>query len=51
MTAVPDALHAALADLAGRRPLLVASDYDGVLAPLVDDPSAAAPQAGATFAV
>jgi trehalose 6-phosphate phosphatase len=31
----------ALVRLARRRPLLVASDYDGVLAPLVDDPSAA----------
>lgn len=39
-------LDAALAALAGRRPLLVASDYDGVLAPLVGDPSAAVPQPG-----
>ena len=29
-----------------RRPLLVASDYDGVLARLRDDPSAAVPEAG-----
>jgi trehalose 6-phosphate phosphatase len=41
----PD-LDRALAALAGRRPLLVASDYDGVLAELVDDPSAAVPLAG-----
>jgi trehalose 6-phosphate phosphatase len=34
-------LDAALAGLARRRPVLVASDYDGVLAPLVGDPSAA----------
>ncbi|WP_029434231.1 trehalose-phosphatase [Blastococcus sp. URHD0036] len=38
---------AALPRLAARRPLLVASDYDGVLAPLHDDPSAAVPQPGA----
>jgi trehalose 6-phosphate phosphatase len=44
-------LHTALAELAGRRPLLVASDYDGVLAPLVDDPSAAVPQPGAAEAL
>jgi trehalose 6-phosphate phosphatase len=41
MTGLPANLDAALADLAGRRPLLVASDYDGVLAPLVGNPSAA----------
>ena len=41
----PD-LAEALARLAGRRPLLLASDYDGVLASLVDDPSAAAPLPG-----
>ena len=34
-------LDAALAGLARRRPVLVASDYDGVLTPLVGDPSAA----------
>ena len=44
-------LDAALAELADRRPLLVASDYDGVLAPLVDDPSAAVPQPGAAEAL
>jgi trehalose 6-phosphate phosphatase len=41
-----DALRAALERLAARRPVLLASDYDGVLAPLVDDPSAAVPQPG-----
>ncbi len=41
MTDVPDGLAAALAGPAARRPLLVASDYDGVLAPLTDEPSAA----------
>jgi trehalose 6-phosphate phosphatase len=44
---LPPALDAALADFASRRPLLVASDYDGVLAPLRDDPAAAVPEAGA----
>jgi trehalose 6-phosphate phosphatase len=43
----PDAeLGAALAALAARRPLLVASDYDGVLAPLADVPSEAGPEPG-----
>ena len=46
MTAVPAGLAAALTEAAGRRPLLVASDYDGVLAPLVGDPSAAVPTPG-----
>ena len=41
MSALPDDLVDALARLAERRPLMLASDYDGVLAPLVDDPSAA----------
>ncbi len=45
--ALPAALDAALAALARRRPLLVASDYDGVLAPLRDDPAAAVPEPGA----
>src|SRR3954449_12494224 len=39
-------LDSALEALAGRRPVLVASDYDGVLAGLVDDPSAAVPEPG-----
>ena len=51
MTAVPDDLDAALRKFAARRPLLVASDYDGVLSPLVGDPSAAAPEPGAARAV
>jgi trehalose 6-phosphate phosphatase len=50
-TAVPADLAEALAGLARRRPLLVASDYDGVLAPLVDDPSAAVPQPGVAEAL
>jgi len=41
VSALPADLTDALARFAGRRPLLLASDYDGVLAPLVDDPSAA----------
>jgi trehalose 6-phosphate phosphatase len=44
-------LHAALAEVAARRPLLVASDYDGVLAGLVDDPSAAVPERGVAEAL
>ena len=43
---LPAGLDAALAALAGRRPLLVASDYDGVLARLRDDPSSAVPEPG-----
>jgi trehalose 6-phosphate phosphatase len=46
MTPVPAELDAALRELAGRRPLLLASDYDGVLARLVGDPSAAVPEPG-----
>ena len=46
MSALPADLTDALARLAGRRPLLIASDYDGVFAPLVDDPSAAVPLDG-----
>ena len=51
MTAVPADLAAALTGLAVRRPLLVASDYDGVLSPLVDDPSAAVPSPGTADAL
>jgi trehalose 6-phosphate phosphatase len=51
VTAVPADLHAALASVAGRRPLLVASDYDGVLAGLVGDPSAAVPERGVAEAL
>ena len=36
----------ALEELARRRPLLLASDYDGVLARLRDDPAAAVPEPG-----
>jgi trehalose 6-phosphate phosphatase len=46
VSAPPGDLRTALASLAARRPLLVASDYDGVLAPLVGDPSAARPLPG-----
>src|SRR3954451_17860478 len=45
-TGLPAELDQALAALAGRRPLLVASDYDGVLARLRDVPSAAVPEPG-----
>ena len=45
MTSSP-ALDDALAAIAARRPLLVASDYDGVLARLRDDPAAAVPEPG-----
>ena len=51
MSAVPADLDAALADFAGRRPLLVASDYDGVLARLRDEPSAAVPEPGVAEAL
>jgi trehalose 6-phosphate phosphatase len=44
-------LEAALGELAARRPVLVASDYDGVLARLVGDPSAAYPEPGAGAAL
>jgi trehalose 6-phosphate phosphatase len=48
---VPTDLATALAGLAGRRPLLVATDYDGVLSPLVGDPGAAGPAPGAAEAL
>jgi trehalose 6-phosphate phosphatase len=51
MTGVPAELDAALADFAARRPLLVASDYDGVLARLRDEPSAAVPEPGVADAL
>ncbi|MGB9359493.1 MAG: trehalose-phosphatase [Acidimicrobiia bacterium] len=38
---IDGALEVALRSAAGRSTLLVASDYDGVLSPIVDDPSAA----------
>ena len=46
MTTLDPELEQALRALAARRPLLLASDYDGVLAPLVGDPSAAVPSPG-----
>ena len=46
MTGLPADLAARLPHLAAARPLLVASDYDGVLARLRDDPSAAVPEPG-----
>jgi trehalose 6-phosphate phosphatase len=51
MSGLPADLDAALADLAGRRPLLIASDYDGVLARLRDEPSAAVPEPGVAEAL
>jgi trehalose 6-phosphate phosphatase len=47
VTGLPAELDSALVALAARRPLLVASDYDGVLAPLRDVPSDAVPAPGA----
>lgn len=51
MTELPADLDRALADFAGHRPLLVASDYDGVLARLRDEPSAAVPEPGVAEAL
>ncbi len=51
MTGIPAELDAALAAFAARRPLLVASDYDGVLARLRDEPSAAVPEPGVAEAL
>jgi trehalose 6-phosphate phosphatase len=48
---LPPELDGALAGLAGRRPLLVASDYDGVLARLRDVPSEAVPEPGVAEAL
>ena len=48
---LPEELDAALRAFAGRRPLLVASDYDGVLARLRDDPGAAVPEPGVAAAL
>ena len=41
--ALPSSLSARLHELAHRHPLLVALDFDGVLAPLGDDPAAVTP--------
>ena len=38
---VPDTLHAALVDLSAREEILVASDFDGVIAPIVERPEQA----------
>jgi trehalose 6-phosphate phosphatase len=51
MTPLPPELDEALAGFAARRPLLIASDYDGVLSPLVGDPSAAVPEPGVADAL
>jgi trehalose 6-phosphate phosphatase len=51
VTVLPAGLDAALAAVAGRRPLLVASDYDGVLASIVAEPSAAVPHPGVAEAL
>ncbi len=48
---LPEQLDAALRTFAGRRPLLVASDYDGVLARLRDDPASAVPEPGVAEAL
>jgi trehalose 6-phosphate phosphatase len=51
MTSLPPELDEALAGFAARRPLLIASDYDGVLARLRDEPSAAVPEPGVAEAL
>jgi trehalose 6-phosphate phosphatase len=51
MSGLEPRLDAALRALTAQRPLLLASDYDGVLAPLVDDPSAAVPTPGVAAAL
>lgn len=48
---IDGALETALRDAARRATLLVASDYDGVLSPIVDDPSAAVSHAPAVAAL
>ena len=44
--ALPDDVRRALTQVAGRERVLVATDFDGVLAPLVLDPMASRPQEG-----
>lgn len=44
---IDDSLDAALAEVAGFHSVLVASDYDGTLAPIVDDPRDAVPDSDA----
>lgn len=40
---IESTLDRALSDLTSFTPLLIASDYDGTLAPIVDDPASAVP--------
>jgi trehalose 6-phosphate phosphatase len=47
---IDPALDAAIARFAALTPLVVASDYDGTLASIVDDPATAGPDAGALTA-
>lgn len=49
--ALPSSLSARLHELAHRHPLLVALDFDGVLAPLSDDPAAVTPLPEAVAAI
>jgi trehalose 6-phosphate phosphatase len=51
LTSLPGDLDRALEELAAKRPLLIASDYDGVLSRLVGDPSAAVPEPGVAEAL
>ena len=51
MSRLPAELDAALVDLVDRRPLLIASAYDGVMARLRDEPSAAVPEPGVAEAL
>jgi trehalose 6-phosphate phosphatase len=51
MSGLPAELDAALVELVARRPLLIASDYDGVMARLRDEPSAAVPEPGVAEAL
>ena len=48
---IPDDLDHALRQLGARRPLLVALDFDGVLSPLVDDPTQSRPLPASVAAV
>jgi trehalose-6-phosphatase len=48
---LPDSLRAALGELAARPEILVALDFDGVLAPLVRDPDAARPLPASSAAI
>lgn len=51
MSGLPADVDAALANLARTDSLLVASDYDGTISPLVSDPAAARPLAGSVAAL